>query len=420
LAAKAKAISIMTDLFSFIAHEDAQDQTKTRQAMALAKERVEDRFGAFVRKGSVDDQAARFDLVAEDVKAVVAATCEQVGVPLHYQFYKAIADNFVTADAAPQLRTASVRHEARKPKMCPYHSEVTDISLAQGEPQAGFNAMAQHAWGARHCQGEEYKGDRCKFKPEMTTQSYWDGRAEKLEQKRQERAEREEQQRVEQEQQVTELPQLETPTEDVPENAEVPSAAEQGDIVEHNEPSAIGEGVEEAVPMAMAASIAKVAQTGPGQFEVTLSSGQTFPVQAKDEWEARQRAIQQNVAQGGQTSWATKVADAGPVPKMDKSKWKPTREPLDVDDEDGPHPTKHKDVTEPIKQEQGERTNPSKLTEIGEQVTERQDVAEDTGVSTSGQGGTFGGGERSAVSSKQFEGMLSPEAVRTALSKFKR
>jgi hypothetical protein len=418
MAAKAKAIPIMTDLFSFIAHEDSQNQALPRQAMALASQRVEDHFGQFVRKGSVDDQAARLSLVHDDMVATVYAACEQVGYGDADSIYKAIVRDFVVD--TPELRTASVRHEARKPKMCPYHSEVTDISLAQGEPQAGFNAMAQHAWGARHCQGEEYKGDRCKFKPEMTTQSYWDGRAEKLEQKRQERAEREEQQRVEQEQQVTELPQLETPTEDVPENAEVPSAAEQGDIVEHNEPSAIGEGVEEAVPMAMAASIAKVAQTGPGQFEVTLSSGQTFPVQAKDEWEARQRAIQQNVAQGGQTSWATKVADAGPVPKMDKSKWKPTREPLDVDDEDGPHPTKHKDVTEPIKQEQGERTNPSKLTEIGEQVTERQDVAEDTGVSTSGQGGTFGGGERSAVSSKQFEGMLSPEAVRTALSKFKR
>lgn len=353
----------MTDLFSFIAHEDSKDQSRTRQAMALSCQRVEDRFGQFVRKGSVDDQAARFSLVEDDVRAVVAAACDQVGLGGADAIYEAIARNFVTTDAQPQLRTASVRHEARKPKMCPYHSEVTDISLAQGEPQAGFNAMAQHAWGARHCQGEEYKGDRCKFKPEMTTQSYWDGRAEKLEQKRQERAEREEQQRVEQEQQVTELPQLETPAEDVPENPEVPSTAEQGDIVEHNEPSAIGEGVEEAVPMAMAA----------------------------------------------------KTADAGPVPKMDKSKWKPSQTPPDTEDDDSRWPTKRKDVTEPIKQEQGPRDNPSDLKEIGEDTTERQDVDKKTEVSTSGQGGTFGGGERSAVSS-----LLDQDKVKEALAKFKR
>lgn len=349
----------MTSLFSVIAHEDANDQGKLRQAAALSAQRVEDRFGAFVRKGSVDDQSARFSLVEEDVRAVVAAACEQVGIPVG-GIYDAIAKNFVTADATPQLRTAGVRHEARKPKMCPYHSEVTDISLAQGEAQAGYNAMAQHAWGANHCQGEGYKGDRCKFKPEMTTQSYWDGRAEKLEQKRQERAEREEQ--LQQEQQVTELPEIETPAE-VPDNTDAPVATEQTDIVEHNEPSAVGEGAE--VPMAMAA----------------------------------------------------KTADAGPVPKMDKSKWTPkTVSEPDYDDDDTPWPTRRKDVTQPIAEAQGSRFEPSKLKEIGEQVTEHQDVTEKGGIDRpADQGGTFGGGEKSAVSS-----LLSQDAVREALSKIKR
>src|SRR5438270_9095076 len=102
--------------------------------MALSVQRVSDRFGSFVRQGSVDDQAARWSLVEDDVRAVVHAAVEQVDPTLATvvadDIYKAIANNFVTGDATPQLRTASVRHEARKPKMCPYHSEVTDISLA--------------------------------------------------------------------------------------------------------------------------------------------------------------------------------------------------------------------------------------------------------------------------------------------------
>jgi hypothetical protein len=77
-------------------------------------------------------------------------------------------------------------HEARRPKMCPYHTEVTDISLASGEPAAGYNAMAQHAWGPQHCQSTDYEG-RCNFKREMVTQAFWDDRAEKAEDRKRER-----------------------------------------------------------------------------------------------------------------------------------------------------------------------------------------------------------------------------------------
>lgn len=346
----------MTSVFDVIQFEDSNDQGKLRQAMALAHQRVEDRFGAFVRKGSVDDQAARFSLVEDDVRGVVVDACWQVGVS-DTPVYEAIARNFVTSAAEPQLRTAGVRHEARKPKMCPYHSEVTDISLAAGDPSAGFNAMAQHAWSGRHCQGEEYKGDRCKFKPAMTTQTFWDEKAEKAQQRRDERAEREVQ------------PTLEVQTLDFedPATSEEFVDAVQDELATETpqEPSAIGEGVEE-VPMAMAAKV--------------------------------------------------KIADGGAIPTMDKRKWTPKTvphdQPLKADDPDGRNPTKRKDVVDPITQKPDEPDNKSDLTEIGEQVTEHQDVAEDTGVSTSGQGGTFGGGERSAVS-----GLLSPGAVREALAK---
>jgi hypothetical protein len=96
--------------------------------------------------------------------------------------------------------------------MCPYHSEVTDISLAAGE------AGRLQRYGSARLErqalpGREYKGDRCKFKPEMTTQSYWDERAEKLEQKSP-GARRARRAAAQLEQPVNELPEVETPTEE--------------------------------------------------------------------------------------------------------------------------------------------------------------------------------------------------------------
>lgn len=356
----------MTSLFSVIAHEDSNDQSKLRQAMALSSERVTDRFGTFVRQGSVDDQAARYSLVEEDVKAIVVAACQQVGYADADGIYKVIANNFVTGDATPQLRTASVRHEARKPKMCPYHSEVTDISLAAGEPQAGFNAMAQHAWGEQHCQGSGYEGDRCKFKPQMTTQAYWDERAEKAEQRRQERAEREEQ--AQQEQPVVELNTVDFEDEATQEEF-IDGLAETDSLDASEEPSAIGEGVAETegqIPMSMAAKTA-----------------------------------------------------AEPSPKMDKRKWTPKTvvkdQPLKADDPDGKHPTKRKDLVAPINSPVDAPDNetwPPK--EIGEATTERQDVEKKwDGPNYSEQGGTH-------TENVQPKSLVSKETVREALAKFKR
>lgn len=418
----------MTSVFQVIAHEDNNNQAKPRQAMALATQRVEDRFGSFVRQGSVDDQAARFSLVEADVEAVVSDACWQVGTSneVYASVLAAIKNNFVTSAAEPQLRTAGVRHEARKPKMCPYHSEVTDISLAAGEAQAGFNAMAQHAWSDRHCQGEGYEGSRCNFKPAMTTQAFWDDKAEKAQQRRDERAELAEQEALQAEP-VTELPEVETP--EVEPVAEVVEIAEVP--VEHNEPSAIGEGVEE-VPMAMAASMVKEAPGKEHMKGVGEKRNRQYEhikeqclADGGDEERCKEmaaRTVNKTRSEKGETKdSSTKTADGGAVPTMDKRKWTPKTvpadQPLKADDPNGRNPTKRKDVVDPITQTPDEPDNKGELKEIGEQVTEHQDVAKDTGVSTTGQGGTFGGGERSAVSS--VEGLLSEDAIRTALSKFK-
>lgn len=80
-----------------------------------------------------------------------------------------------------------ISRTARRPKLCPYHSEVMDISLAADDPRAGFEAMSQHAWSANHCQGGEYEGNRCGFKPEMVTTKFWEEKAEKAQERREER-----------------------------------------------------------------------------------------------------------------------------------------------------------------------------------------------------------------------------------------
>jgi hypothetical protein len=122
---------------------------------------------------------------------------------------------------------------ARRPKLCPYHSEVMDISLTSGDPQAGFNSMAQHAWGPQHCQGGEYES-RCNFKPEMVTQEYWDKKAEKAEERREQREQ--ERQLMEEPLQSVEAP-VEPSDEPVEEGineelAEAPSAVGDGSEVE--------------------------------------------------------------------------------------------------------------------------------------------------------------------------------------------
>jgi hypothetical protein len=200
----------------------------------------------------------------------------------------------------------------------------------------------------------------------MTTQAFWDEKAEKAEQRRQERAEQAEQ--VQQEQPVLELQTVDFEDEATQEDF-IDDLAET-DSLDSPEPSAIGEGVEE-VPMSMAAKTADTATVNPGF-------------------------------------------------KIDKRKWTPKTvphdQPLKADDADGRNPTRRKDVVEPITQTPDSPDNKGELKEIGEQVTEHQDVEKKwDGLSTSDQGGSFGGGDRSAVSS-----LLDPDRVREAMAKFKR
>lgn len=81
---------------------------------------------------------------------------------------------------------------ARRPRMCPYHSDLTDYSLTLENPSAALTALQPNNYGRAWCKSGEYEG-KCNFKPEFLKQEYWDAREEDARQ----RAElREEQQRL--------------------------------------------------------------------------------------------------------------------------------------------------------------------------------------------------------------------------------
>lgn len=252
---------------------------------------------------------------------------------------------------------------ARKPKMCPYHREVVDVSLGTGDPQAGAVAMAQHAYSEQSCRGE-YDG-KCNFKPEMVSQSYWDTKAEKAQQRREEReqAAKETVQEPQEDQEEVEAPEApEVPQgPDVPihEPEEVRSEAPIDNVVDvdfglneqlSEAPSAVGE------PMSMAASTKEA------------EALKTVDVDA-----------------GSDT----------PEPKMDKRKWTLDNITWDVDAEmDGsPVPTRHQDIVEPTDYNNDADDGRFDQTDA---VLEKQDVSQGEELSHAGQGGTFGNGSQAS------------------------
>lgn len=372
--------------FESLAAEQHEERTAKRRAVIVAKARVDERMGSFLRAASnMDEFRARLDLVMEDVEGIVATAGEEYGITEGGPILDSVVASFYPEEVTQRI--ASTQHEARKPKMCPYHSEVTQISLAQGEPQAGFNAMAQHAWGQKHCQGE-WEG-KCNFKPEMTTQKYWDDKAEAAEQRKRER----EEQRA----QEAEL------------QAEAPVVEEVNE-----EESAVGVGIDEV-------------SEDTGDVDVGFDATTTEPVE-----EVPMAMAASHVGD----KVATEATGLGePSPKMDKRLWTPqnVRKIEDVDDSNGSHPTKTVDPTEPI-----EATNDGDLSEIGEQVTEHQGLpsSENAGFDAKKldgeQGGTFPkGNQADPVTSKaqditknpireildnEFEGFVPRSDIDAALS----
>lgn len=434
----------MSDFFEFLELEQKEERDAERRALVAAKTRVENTMGDFLRQASSQEEyVARANLVENDMFNIISSACAEYGVsnedmPGHIEANMQVSILEQYTPATTVAKTASREVESRKPKMCPYHSEVTAISLAQGEPQAGYNAMAQHAWSDKHCQGSDYEGGKCNFKPEMTTQSYWDEKAEKAEERKQQRAEEVAQQQAEQEH----LEEIADPVDDSVEVSEEPT----DNVVEVDfggDDSAVGEGVSDAeVPMAMAASFREprtseykyVKQRGDKWVIVQKGTGKVLSTHDSEEKaQAAFRAMEMHKHEGASDDMPADIrrlyeeldaarergdrkavieieealankqakvaADDGlggegsPEPKIDKRLWTPqTVRKIDSDDAKGRWPTKTIDPLVPIVDE-----NRDKLEQIGENVTERQNLpsSDNAGFETKknvdngSQGGVF-------------------------------
>jgi hypothetical protein len=444
----------MTSFLEVLAHEDDNDTRKVRQASTTAKIRSDAQFRAWIEGAtSPSDQLARLSFVQEEIVGIAHVAADEFGVPGDtiarsvINSYRPVADN---------TREAAI-HEARLPRMCPYHKDVVNISLAQGDPKSGFEAMAQHWGGPRHCEGDGYKGESCKFKPEMTTQSYWDDRKDQLEQKRQERAERE---------QAVEEPmeeELEAPVDDAPIENESPES-EGAEVIPFPTQQSDGGAQEAAEPMSMAASTAgfqavaagpvghgvphpttpgflwdaqlnkyvpaeKLSQPTQGYLQRTPDGGMNaIPAEQPGAWAQARPG-------GGFNAYATDTTGlGGPEPKMDKRKWTPQTvgEPK-LEGDESRNPTKRKDIVQPVRpsDEPGENN----LKEIGENKTEHQDVTRDGGIDTPDQGGVWTDGPRSAISTKlpddvdknpiralmtgEYDGFLPQNVVQQAVSAYR-
>lgn len=301
-----------------------------------------------------------------------------------------------------------------KTKMCPYHREVTDISLATGDPKAGFNSMSRHAWGQQHCQGGFEGG--CNFKPAMVTQQFWDSRAEKA----QERRERREQEReIQQQVEETEIPEDASTLEDgfEPEAVDETPAFDEGGINAElaDAPSAVGEGAETQTLEPMAASthtaltakdfvlIAQAIATSPIEdkqgvaqhfasylantnpnFDVErfIAAAGGNPQTGRDNY--RGPDPQDLQVAGARIAEALKTIDVEqggkdqPSPKIDKSQWKPNAlypdgnlpaVPEGIEMDGSPHPTEHVDILEPVAADRGDD-----FLEGTKAVTENQSV----------------------------------------------
>jgi hypothetical protein len=315
--------------------DESTTRLASRKAVVIAKQRVDNMFGAWLRTATNNTELAeRVEYINDDLVGVVKHACSEFGATDSDSIVATIVESYAIVPASTE-KTASV-HESRQPKMCPFHKDVVDISLADGQARSGFDAMAQHWGGPKHCQGDGYEGSKCNFKPQMTTQAFWDEKAEKAEERKQQRAEQTEAIEnapleetdggdiVEPVAEITEdIAPVDSPVEEISDGSE---GAEVIDFPSQEAPAA----VEAEVPMAMAAKTADKDVTGLGATETPIN----------------------------------------------KNKWTPSEVPfLDVDDADGRNPTKQIDIVEPIKPSNGEgHFNPSKLEEIGEQVTEHIDV----------------------------------------------
>ena len=263
-------------IFEDLTLNDEVGRVARRKAIAVANKRVDDRFGDFIKAASSAEEAEeRFGLIKEDLENSVKEACAEFDVD-HGPVLASINKKFEREKTHQELereemarehnekvdknknkdkdkdkneddevfnvghpgwdnnfgpagKAASLK-EARRPKMCPYHSELVNASLQTGEPQ--YAAFAPLVGGDSHCGGSFES--KCNFKPAMVTQDFWD-------QKETERAERKEQRELDRQQENSFEMEAPHPDEILEESHDISDQASLSDL--DNAPSAVGEGM---------------------------------------------------------------------------------------------------------------------------------------------------------------------------------
>jgi hypothetical protein len=390
----------MTDsLFDYLEADESHKRKEQRTALRVANKRVKDRFGSFLSVAeNFEDHKSRLDLVSDDIQETIQQVVSEYGgdpTSIEASILRSLSgvhklapgDDHLPAASDKRNRqyehikedcekrgksedeckelaartvnkqraengetkshTASV-HESRRPKLCPYHSEVVDISLATGDPRAGFDSMAQHAWGGNHCQGEGFEG-RCNFKRDMVTQSYWDDKKQQADERRQQRE-------LERERLLEEAPH-----------------APEGEIGDVPEPELVDEPKEINEELAEAPSAVETPEPMGSEMAPAMARAQSMMA-----------AKQAEAPRDGGGAVKTVEVDQGsaddPSPEMNKTRWTPENVKLEDTEMDGsPHPTKEKDILEPIKTDRADN-----FLDETDSVTEKQELpsANDDGYST--------------------------------------
>jgi hypothetical protein len=124
---------------------------------------------------------------------------------------------------------------ARRPKMCPFHTDLVDYSLALGNPETALRSLGTLMYSPSSCKGghelvnKNGNPTKCRFKPEMVTPSYWEAKEAEDEARRQQREEREalQAEQINQEsEQVVQEPQAELDSQTPVLEQEAPAPAE--------------------------------------------------------------------------------------------------------------------------------------------------------------------------------------------------
>lgn len=92
--------------------------------------------------------------------------------------------------------SSSYHESVRRPKMCPYHTNLLDYAQALGDPALALKSLGGMMYDSQSCLGgyellnKNENPIKCKYKPEMLMPDYWEKKEQEAEQRRLEREQR--------------------------------------------------------------------------------------------------------------------------------------------------------------------------------------------------------------------------------------